>query len=47
MEKTITATFKLRGAEKEIERVKARIAVLSTCKEVISLYLGEEEQYIV
>jgi hypothetical protein len=47
MIKTIRATFKLKGTEKGIERIKARIAVLSTYEEVISLYMGEEEQYIV
>ena len=41
------ATFKLRGTEKEIEKVKARIASLSACEEVVSLYMGEEELYIV
>jgi hypothetical protein len=44
MDTIIRATFKLRGTEKEIERVKARIAVLSTCEEVISLYIKEEKQ---
>ena len=42
MIKTITATFKLWGTKKEIERVKARIAVLSTCEKVVSLYIKEE-----
>ena len=45
MIKIVTATFKLRGTEKEIERVKARIATLSACEEVISLYLGKEKLY--
>ena len=40
MEKIIRAEFKLRGTEKEIERVRARIAALSTCEEVISMYMG-------
>lgn len=44
---TIRCTFKLRGTEKEIEKMKARIASLSAQEEVISLYMGEEEQYIV
>ena len=47
MYKTIKATFKLRGTESEIERMKARIASLSACEECVSLYMGEEEQYIV
>ena len=47
MDTIIRATFKLRGTEKEIERMKARIASLSANEEVISLYMGEEEQYIV
>ena len=46
MIKTITATFKLCGTAKEIEKIKARIAALSACEECVSLYLGEE-QYIV
>ena len=39
MEKIVTATFKLRGTEKEIEKVKARIASVSEMEEVISLYI--------
>ena len=42
MEKIIMASFKVRGTEKEIERVKARIAALSACEEVISLYIYEK-----
>ena len=45
MEKTITATFRLRGTEKEIEVVKARIAVLSTCEEVISMHIKEVRKW--
>lgn len=45
MDKIVTATFRLRGTEKEIERVKARIASFSSCEEVVSLYMGGEEQY--
>ena len=45
MEKTVTATFKLRGTEREIEVVKARIASISSCEEVVSLYMGEAEEY--
>ena len=41
MIRTIEATFKLRGTEKEIERVKARIASLSACEECLSLYIME------
>ena len=41
MEKIIVASFKLRGTEKEIERVKAQIASLSSLEEVISLYIQE------
>lgn len=44
MIKIVRAAFKLRGTEKEIERVKAKIASLSILEEVISLYMGEEEQ---
>ena len=47
MIKTIRTEFRLRGTEKEIERVKARIASLSACEECVSLYIGEEELYIV
>lgn len=43
MEKIIVATFKIRGVEKEIERMKARIASLSAQEEVISLYIKEKE----
>ena len=42
MIKTIRAEFRLRGTEKEIERMKARIASLSVQEEVISLYIKEE-----
>ena len=45
MDTIIRCTFKLRGTEKEVERMKARIASLSAQEEVISLYMGEEEQY--
>jgi hypothetical protein len=41
MIKTIRAVFKIHGTEKEIERIKARIASLSACEEVVSLYIGE------
>jgi hypothetical protein len=44
MIKTIRAEFKIRGTEKEIERVKARIASLSACEEVVSLYIVEKEE---
>ena len=44
MIKTIKAAFKLKGTEKQIEKVKARIASLSACEEVISLYIGEERR---
>lgn len=47
MIKTIKAEFNIRGTENEIERVKAKIASLSILEEVISLYIGEEELYIV
>ena len=47
IQKTFQCTFKIRGTEKEIERVKARIAALSYLEEVISLYIciigGEKE----
>jgi hypothetical protein len=43
MIKTIVASFKLRGTEKEIERVRARIASLSSLEEVISLYINTKE----
>jgi hypothetical protein len=42
MDKIIVCTFKLRGTEKEIERVKARIAALSVCEECVSLHLKEK-----
>ena len=42
MIKMIKAVFKLRGTEKEIERMKARIASLSAQEEVISMYIKEE-----
>ena len=41
MEKTIVTSFKVRGTEKEIEKVKARIASLTACEEVISMYIKE------
>ena len=43
----VRAVFTIRGTEKEIERVKARIASLSACEDVISLYMGEEDMYMV
>ena len=46
-QKIVRAVFKLRGTEDEIQKIKARIAVLSTCEGVASLYMGEEEMYIV
>jgi hypothetical protein len=42
MIKEIRAVFKLKGTEKAIERVKAKIASLSILEEVISLYISEE-----
>ena len=44
MEKIVEAVFKLRGTEKEIERMKARIACLSAQEEVISMYIKEERK---
>ena len=44
MIKTITATFKLRGTEKEIERIIARIASLSACEKCVSLRIKEREE---
>ena len=44
MDKIVVCTFKLRGTENEIERVKARIASLSACEECVSLYIGEKEE---
>ena len=44
MEKIIEAVFKLQGTEKEIERMKARIASLSAQEEVISMYIKEEKR---
>jgi ribosome-interacting GTPase 1 len=38
-EETIKATFKLRGTEKEIECIRAKIAALSAHEEVVSLHL--------
>lgn len=46
MIKTIKASFKLKGTEKEIDKVKARLASLSACEEVISLYMEEEKQNV-
>jgi len=43
MQKIVTAQFLLRGTEKEIERVKARIAALSACEEIVSMYIKEGE----
>ena len=39
MEKLIVATFKVRGTEKEIERIKARIASLTACEEIVSMFI--------
>ena len=41
MDKMINATFIVRGTEKEIETIKARIAALSTKEEILSMYLKE------
>jgi len=41
MQKIVTAQFLLRGTEKEIERVKARIAALTVCEEVVSMFMKE------
>jgi len=41
MQKIVTAQFLLRGTEKEIETVKARIAALSAYEEVVSMFLRE------
>ena len=38
-DKIIVATFKVRGTEKEIERIKARIASFSIDEGIISLYI--------
>ena len=43
----VRAMFVIRGTENEIKRVKARIASLSACEDVISLYMKEEEMYLV
>ena len=43
MQTKITATFMVRGTKKDIERVKAHIAVLSICEEVKSLHIKEKE----
>lgn len=37
MEKIVMATFKLRGTVKEIDKIKAHIAALSACEEVVSM----------
>jgi len=47
MDKIIRATFKLRGTENEINRMRARIAGLSACEEVVIMFMGGDEQYIV
>jgi hypothetical protein len=39
MEEMIIATFKVRGKIKDMATVKARIAAISECEEVISLYI--------
>jgi len=39
MQKIVTAQFLLRGTEKEIERVKARIAALTACEEVVTMFM--------
>lgn len=44
MQKIVVATFKLRGTEKEIERVKCRIASLSACEECVSLYMATNKE---
>ena len=44
MIKTIKATYKLRGTEKEIGRIKACIASLSAVEECVSLYIEEKEE---
>ena len=41
--KIIKATFKLRGTLEEINRMKARIAALSSCKEVYNMSIKEEQ----
>ena len=41
MDKIIVATFKVRGTEKEIERIKARIASLTACEEIVSMHIRE------
>ena len=41
MDKMIIVSFRMRGTEKEIESIKARIASLSACEEVISMYIKE------
>ena len=41
MQKIVTAQFLLKGTEKEIEEAKARIAALSACEEVITLFIRE------
>jgi hypothetical protein len=46
-QKIIRAVFKTRGTEKEIKKIKARIASLSACEGVVNLYMGEEEMYMV
>ena len=38
--KIVKATFKLRGTLEEINRMKARIAALSSCEEVYSLSIS-------
>ena len=41
MEKTIAVTFKLRGTEEEIKRMKTRIGALVVCNEVVSMHIRE------
>lgn len=37
METILILEIKMRGAEKEVNRVKARFAALSACEEVVSM----------
>ena len=42
-EEMLVVTVKLRGTKNEIRRVKARIAALSSCEEVQSMYMKEQK----
>lgn len=44
MERIVVVTLKLRGTDEEIKHVKAVMASISTCEEVVSMYIKEEKR---